>query len=1328
MENERKFQARDIFLEIIDLPEDERQAKLDSLCANDAQLQHDVLTLLMAHEDAGGFMGSPTAPTASPSQFVAITEKAGTVIGPYKLLQQIGEGGFGTVFLAEQSKPIRRRVALKIIKLGMDTKQVIARFEAERQALALMDHPNIARVLDAGATESGRPYFVMEYVVGDSITEFADAHKLSVRERLAIFNQACAAVQHAHTKGIIHRDIKPNNILVSMTDGKPLAKVIDFGIAKATASQLTDKTLFTEHHQLIGTLEYMSPEQAEGLPDIDTRTDVYALGVLLYELLTGQTPLDAKRLRSAAYNEIRRIIKEEEPPAPSQRLSRDVFKLAAIAASRKSEPTKLSALLKGELDWIAIKALDKDRSRRYETPSALAADVQRHLDGDAVIAAPVSRGYKLRKFVKRNRGPVIAGGAVAATLLLGIAGTTVGLVIAQYNADAALNNATIAQSARDDLKDTNEKLLVRTDEVEWNSYTANLALAQMAMDNSNWPEARDRIAACPQSKRGWEWEYLSKRANSYFKEFSGELLVSPNGKIVLSWEFYSQRMKFMDTEGNQIGVSMSTEGSLVSVKLSPDGNYLSTVSLGGYKSDDHIPQKILQLWNLDGQPVGEPIPYYAWTNDVRFSHDNQRMSIILKDRTIRQLDFSGIVTRELHETDWIWEPIFSPDDSMLLVVYADQTVQLLNLDGSSVGSPMIHSGTVSIAKFSPDGQMLITATEDGRVQMWNLDGSEHGMFIQLDSRAESITISPDGQRVLIESGDHSVRMWDIDGNRVGPVLAQATHSSNSPRIRFSPDSSVVLIRKTSLIHLWNRDGSHINDFGLAGNHLSFVLISNDSSQILINSWSSEGRAGLFDMQGNLIGPLFHAPVKSSDNGIAEFVDNDTVFINGFDRQGRSKSVLMKTNSLYESDRLLHQSKHLLLAIEAEIDPDGIGKDVHEMKLQSVPFTLNTTVIATHPTGTRIVTAAADNTVRFWDPETENELASIPMDAGVTNLTFTPDGTRLVIELDDGSARILDTRSAEDQAADVQRRWAERIPAGAYLDTLMAGPTPTDDLMPAIETSPALTPLRRLAAAELLGERLGDIDNEAKRAFETITKDQTNKTEVLSAANAADLPVRVKEQVLAKAEVWEYTPPRVTEKEQLAEQTKQRRLAEAVAVARSGDAGAPAVHWEQWHSDMTEAVQTCIELAGIDSSLTLEVLRTAVNNGVQFGAEHEATFRIAAQAELTAGNFDIAVAESAFAWRARSDAGGPPNPIDRLVFALGLAQIWGDSDSAILMPPSELPGLGGESDEARARYAFDLARAIMADPQALNPDGTPWAEDRIAQSLLTEAEALIGSGK
>ncbi len=435
---------QEIFGAAIEIEDEaERRAMLDSACAGDRQLRGQVEELLGTRAQAEGFFEECiTAITVSREEFEpslqlngdqrgstlkeTIGNLVGSNIGCYKLLQVIGEGGCGVVYRADQEKPVRRHVALKVIKLGMDTKSVIARFEAEQHALALMDHPGIARVLDAGATDAGRPYFVMELVQGVKVTTYCDDNKLDLEDRLNLFIQVCQAVQHAHQKGIIHRDLKPSNILVTTHDGAAIPKVIDFGIAKAIEGRLTDRTLLTPHEHFIGTPAYMSPEQAElrGL-DVDTRSDIYSLGVLLYELLSGKTPFDQKELVASGTEQMRRTLREREPQRPSKKLAGlPVKDLAQIANQRRVESGKLESLLSGDLDWIVMKALEKDRSRRYETANGLAADIQRYLNNEPVVARPPSRWYRLQKLVRRNRGVFAAGTGIALALAVGFGVST----------------------------------------------------------------------------------------------------------------------------------------------------------------------------------------------------------------------------------------------------------------------------------------------------------------------------------------------------------------------------------------------------------------------------------------------------------------------------------------------------------------------------------------------------------------------------------------------------------------------------------------------------------------------------------------------------------------------------------------------------------------------------------------------------------------------------------------------------------------------------------------------------------------------------------------
>ncbi len=523
---------------------DERAAYLNETCAGDPVLRSRIEARLHSHEQTGDLLDAaatgtlvtgdavgPTSPAATTNQPARqpISAEIGSRIGPYRLLEQIGEGGMGVVFMAEQEKPVHRRVALKVIKPGMDSSQVIARFEAEHQALALMDHNHIAKVFDAGTTESGRPFFVMELVKGVPITEYCDINRLNPRERLELFVPVCQAIQHAHQKGIIHRDIKPSNVLVTLHDGKPVPKVIDFGVAKAIDQRLTERTLFTQFGQIVGTPEYMSPEQAQltGL-DIDTRSDIYALGVMLYELLTGSTPLERAQLREAAFSEILRRIREEEPPKPSTRLS-TTAQIAAVAAQRNTEPARLTRLVRGELDWIVMKALEKDRTRRYETANGLGGDIARYLAGDPVEAGPPSAAYMLKKLAGKHRLGLATVAALA--LLLFCAMATIALILvegarrreseARHGADL---NFRLAQDAVDDyLTNVSENTLLKE---------------QDTLDNRNLPQELLQSALTYYqhfvNQRGHDPRLRQELANAYSRlgEITHEI-ASPH--VALDW-------------------------------------------------------------------------------------------------------------------------------------------------------------------------------------------------------------------------------------------------------------------------------------------------------------------------------------------------------------------------------------------------------------------------------------------------------------------------------------------------------------------------------------------------------------------------------------------------------------------------------------------------------------------------------------------------------------------------------------------------------------------------------------------------------------------------
>ena len=701
------------------------------------------------------------------------TEKPGESIGPYRLLEQIGEGGMGVVFMAEQSKPIRRKVALKIIKPGMDSRQVIARFEAERQALAMMDHVNIARVLDAGSTDSGRPYFVMELVRGIAITDYCDQNKLSTTERLELFVNVCQAVQHAHTKGVIHRDIKPSNVLVTHHDGVPIPKIIDFGVAKATNRQLTERTLFTAFAQMIGTPLYMSPEQAElsGL-DVDTRSDIYSLGVLLYELLTGTTPVDKKRMHTAAFDELRRLIREEDPVKPSTAISTLGEEANAISLRRDTDVNKLRQHLSGELDWIVMKALEKDRTRRFQTARDFADDVQRHLAGETVEACPPTFGYRFGKLAKRYRIQV----AVASTFVALLVGSTMiawGLYArartAARTAEAATSREQAAKqdaiAARQDAiaqRDRAKNSLMEVERVseKWlqTHYVHNLAQAAVAHKANDSLEMVRLLDTCDTRTRGWEWHWLK---NSARRQQPLTLQGDPDvAEFELSHD--GTKIAILD-EKLDLRVHRFPSGELLwrkptyvnfakGVKWSPNDTHVAVISFVRANPGQVVvwdARTQAQVWKRDD---GERMGSFDFSSDGRH--------VVLGRPYHTSFEYWALDGNEpIWTVNHLMMPIcrFSPDGKRIYVVGPETLTpggnsNLACYDIASRTQIWYRNlvGAASFPVFTPDGKKLITAGPDKTIIEWDTtNGDELRRFNSGHTEGcFSFRLDPSGQYLM----------------------------------------------------------------------------------------------------------------------------------------------------------------------------------------------------------------------------------------------------------------------------------------------------------------------------------------------------------------------------------------------------------------------------------------------------------------------------------------------------------------------------------------------------------------------------------------------------
>jgi WD40 repeat protein/serine/threonine protein kinase len=1007
-----------IFHAARDIPDpDRRREYVREACDGDETRLAHVEALLAAADAPDSLLDRPAGggPVAAAGQ--PFSARPGDVIGPYKLVEQIGEGGMGTVWMARQTEPVNRLVAVKLVKAGMDSKQVIARFEAERQALALMDHPNIARVLDAGTTDAGRPYFVMDLVKGVPITRYCDEHLLSLRQRLELFIPVCQAVQHAHQKGVIHRDLKPSNVLVALYDGKPVPKVIDFGVAKAAGQPLTEKTLVTGFGAILGTLEYMSPEQAEiNQLDIDTRCDIYSLGVLLYELLTGNPPFSRKELETAGLLDTLRVIREQEPTRPSKKLS-TAEGLPTLAANRGTEPAKLSRLLRGELDWIVMKCLEKDRSRRYESASALAADVQRHLADEPVQACPPSTGYRFRKLARRHRRALIPVTAVALAALVGVTALAV--------------STALVWRANRDLKESLDR--------EWREASNHhVTLAHRELSRDNLGRAREHLEQCPRELRQWEWHYLARLCRFEppvlrHKAEVNSLAFSPGGEWIAGAGEDGTITVWNSRTGVEVGTFRAHADSVYSVVFHPDGRHLASMD-----SDRKV--KVWD-WTTGSEAFTCPKPSDADHNrgtgfGVAFSPDGSRLAagsdgaVIVWDWRNRR---SVLPPLRGHANKGI-SVAFSPDG--LRLASGSWTGDILIWDaqtGEHLHTLSEHHHTVSALAFSRDGRRLVSACFDRSLIVWDAaTGRRLRTFGGHDGLVLGVAFSPDGSRVASTGEDKTVRVWETETGR--EVLDLRGHIQPSQGVAYSSDGLRLVsgswdgtIRVWDATPLAGNEGQEAFTFSKHTGEVWTVAVSHDGRiasaglgvETPVKVWDVPPGQGSFEFLGHRA-VVFRVAWHPRDPWIASFGGDAGKFaVKVWDaRTGKVRfEVAAGPEETYavafspDGEYLVTGGANKAVQVWNARTGDRVRiLGTHERQVQGLAFSLK---------GEFLASASADGAIKLWDATRLGEVRSPRHEFRgrvgmcLTALAFSPDGGRLVAGGEKKTVKIWDVQTGRE---------------------------------------------------------------------------------------------------------------------------------------------------------------------------------------------------------------------------------------------------------------------------------------------------------------------------